>query len=182
MKASSPKRCPEGKIVNPKTGRCVLKTGKIGLELLSKGKKPTPVDNKKKILFNDLLNVKHTAGRSNADFLLEYIRDIRRSEAEIILSKGGSFIIVNTSYDWNAGKTRIVMKKKVGSKKMVVIGDLSVGETGNIRDLSEIVVGKVGEQKYVFDFLEGMSKVEGVFDPRRQRAQYELLKRWNASL
>jgi len=30
------KKCPRNKIVNPKTGRCVLKTGKIGKALLNK--------------------------------------------------------------------------------------------------------------------------------------------------
>ena len=31
---SEKKECPENKIVNPKTGRCVLKTGAIGKKLL----------------------------------------------------------------------------------------------------------------------------------------------------
>jgi len=31
---SDKKECPENKIVNPQTGRCVLKTGAIGKKLL----------------------------------------------------------------------------------------------------------------------------------------------------
>lgn len=31
---SKKKECPEEKIINPKTGRCVLKTGAIGRKLL----------------------------------------------------------------------------------------------------------------------------------------------------
>lgn len=50
------KRCPEGKIVNPATGRCVLKTGKIGKSLLKGVKKskrvPKPVIKPAGIKFN----------------------------------------------------------------------------------------------------------------------------------
>ena len=47
-KSSKGAKCPPGKIINPKTGRCVSKDGKIGKELLknskksSKGRKQTP--------------------------------------------------------------------------------------------------------------------------------------------
>ena len=37
------KKCPEGKILNPKTNRYVNKTGKIGTALLSAAPAPTPV-------------------------------------------------------------------------------------------------------------------------------------------
>lgn len=37
MVKSSPKRCPAGKILNPVSGKCVLRTGKIGLAILGKG-------------------------------------------------------------------------------------------------------------------------------------------------
>ena len=37
-KKSTKKKCPEGKIINPATGRCVSKTGKIGRELLNSKK------------------------------------------------------------------------------------------------------------------------------------------------
>jgi hypothetical protein len=38
-KSNSRKTCPSGKIMNPKTGRCVSKTGKIGMGLLGKAPK-----------------------------------------------------------------------------------------------------------------------------------------------
>ena len=47
-KSSKGAKCPPGKIINPKTGRCVKKDGKLGKELLknskksSKGRKQTP--------------------------------------------------------------------------------------------------------------------------------------------
>ena len=46
-------KCPKGKILNPKTGRCVNKDGKIGQELLAKGgakpKEVKPKEDKKLI-------------------------------------------------------------------------------------------------------------------------------------
>ena len=49
------KKCPEDKILNPKTKRCVLKTSKIGKELLKKTK-GSPKKEKKKSISN-ILNI-----------------------------------------------------------------------------------------------------------------------------
>ncbi len=38
----SKKPCPRGKIINPESGRCVSKTGKIGQKILKMSKKHTP--------------------------------------------------------------------------------------------------------------------------------------------
>ena len=38
--------CPAGKILNPDTGRCVLRTGKIGQEVLRRKKSPKSASHK----------------------------------------------------------------------------------------------------------------------------------------
>jgi hypothetical protein len=47
------KKCPDDKILNPKTNRCVKKEGKIGKALLEK-EEVSPIE------FDDIMNLKHT--------------------------------------------------------------------------------------------------------------------------
>ena len=95
------KKCPEGKILNPKTNRYVNKTGKIGTALLSAVPAPVPVPKSpEQDLNNNVLNIiakkadsatkrklkevnkhfKETVvvdpifGRKNAEFLVKYLK------------------------------------------------------------------------------------------------------------
>ena len=89
------KECPPDKILNPKTNRCVSKTGKVGMALVNvKPKQPT-ADLNRDVLnviakransstkrqlklvdkhFKETVKVSPTFGRKNGDFLLKYLK------------------------------------------------------------------------------------------------------------
>ena len=59
--------CPDGKIINPSTGRCVDINGKIGMQLAKKVISPKAATNKKQMASSDLWN--HVVAQK-ADYLV----------------------------------------------------------------------------------------------------------------
>lgn len=91
------KTCPSGKILNPKTNRCVLITGKIGQQLL---KKSNPKDAKKvadkiksmidKNYKKRILKIKNFTGDDNDTFDDDVVQQLGKP-AKIISRKMSSF-------------------------------------------------------------------------------------------
>jgi hypothetical protein len=120
------KKCPAGKIVNPKTDRCVSKTGKIGQELLNKKstsssakvKSQVKTASVKKELNNDVLGIIAQHADSETKRTLKQVNKHFKTTTTVSPSRGrknGDFLLQYIQ-NINTTETEITLKTYTNDK------------------------------------------------------------------